>query len=152
MFDGNGCCAHFCWSGQSSATQSESDMCLNEAPAGRDHKSCLRDEKQTSMTCSRMENCLAGYLFRWLSPSCIWLQHPGLAPAAHLLAQLWWLVTRQPSSSSKRTCVLKLLAVVHGQRDSRREKQWLRWALVHHGLWPTSTGAGQSVETVISYL
>lgn len=89
MFDGNGCCARFCSSGQSSATESESDVWHNEARSGKDHKSCLRDEKQTSMTCSRMKNSLAGCLFRWLNPSCTWLQHPGLAPAAHLLAHLW---------------------------------------------------------------
>lgn len=91
MFDCNGCCVHFCWSGQSSAIESDLDVCLNEAQAGKD-QSCLRDEEGASLTCSES-------------------QRPALEKG---------LCTENAGQGHG-----------HGERDSQREKQWPRWALVH---------------------
>lgn len=83
MFDGNGCCARFCWSGQSFATECKSDARLNEAWAGKDHKTCLRDEKQTS--CSRMKSCLVDCLnLASASWPCTCSTSPSTAVAS------WW--------------------------------------------------------------
>lgn len=106
-----------------------SQMCAWMKQAWKDYKNCLRNEKQTSITCSRMKKSLVGYLFRWLSTSCICLQYPGLALTAHLLSHLWH------SSSSKRACALKLRvrARVISRGTLRGRRDGLRWTLVHRG-------------------